>query len=74
MNSLFPVANLYGFIFTLSFGALVQSGYIRTAVYLIAILYICSTVLACVAKTELKRCNTDVKLELKAESSSTEAD
>ena len=49
------LGNLYGFIFILVLGELNQAGHIQLSGFIIAGLYLLSTALSCISKTDLRR-------------------
>ena len=56
---LLTLANLYATIFIFTFAPVVQRGYPKTVEFVIAGIYLCSFVLSCLGKTELRRGNAE---------------
>lgn len=54
-SAMLVLGNIYAFIFIVALGVLAQNGYVQLVGYLIVLMYFVSTVLSCLAKTELKR-------------------
>ena len=57
------LGNLYGFIFILVLGVLNQAGHIQLSGFIIAGLYLLSTALSCISKTDLRRCRAAEEAE-----------
>ena len=56
---LLTLANLYATIFIFTFAPVVQRGYPETIEFVIAGIYLCSFILSCLGKTELRRGNAE---------------
>ena len=56
---LLTLANLYATIFIFTFAPVVQRGYPKTIEFVIAGIYLCSFILSCLGKTELRRGNAE---------------